>query len=129
MFFKDKFIQTKDFKFDAEERDLSSGHRELLATLTFLEDCKQNKVKFSSPIVYWQTDSKNNFIFLSLGSRKPRIQQDIVTINIFGREPNEVNFIKVKFIAYYLIVLCNVCVCYFVIFILCSYFFFFARLD
>ena len=63
MFFKDKFIQTKDFKFDAEERDLSSGHRELLATLTFLEDCKQNKVKFSSPIVYWQTDSQKNLFF------------------------------------------------------------------
>ena len=27
MFFNDKFIQTKDFKCDAEEQDLSSGHR------------------------------------------------------------------------------------------------------
>ena len=73
VFLKDKFVQTKEFEFDAEERDLSSSHRELLATLKFLEDCKQNRVKFSSSMVYWQTDSKNNFIFLSRGSRKSRI--------------------------------------------------------
>ena len=86
VFLKDKFVQTKEFEFDAEEQDLSSGHRELLATLKFLEDCKQNKVKFSSSIVYWQTDSKNNFIFLSRGSRKSRIQQDVVSIKFLERE-------------------------------------------
>ena len=86
IFYKDSFIRSQEFEFDEEERNLSSGHRELLATLKFLQHCKETKVKFSSSIVYWQTDSKNNFTFLSKGSRKSRIQQDIVKIKFLEME-------------------------------------------
>ena len=88
IFFKDKFVQSQDFELDEKERNVSSGHRELLATLKFLEHCKSQKVKFSSPIIYWQTDSKNTFIFLSKGSRQPSIQQDIVKIKFLEQELN-----------------------------------------
>ena len=88
IFFKDQFIQSQDFEFDEKERNVSSGHRELLATLKFLENCKSQKVTFSSPFIYWQTDSKNNFIFLS---RQPSIQQYIVKIKFLEQELNHTN--------------------------------------
>ncbi len=59
IFLKDKFMQVQEFEFD-EEKTLSSGHRELLATVKFLEHCKKDNVNFKSSIVYWQRDSKNN---------------------------------------------------------------------
>ena len=86
IFHKDKFIQAQEFEFDEEERTLSSGHRELLATVKFLEHCKKENIKFKSSIVYWQTDSKNNFSFLSKGSRKPMIQQDVVKVKFLELE-------------------------------------------
>ena len=61
-------------------------HKELLATLKFMKHCKETKTKFNSSIICWQTDSKNNFSFLSKGSRKPRIQEDIVKIKYLELE-------------------------------------------
>lgn len=86
IFYKDSFIRSREFEFDEEEKTLSSGHRELLATSKFLQHCKETGIKFNSSIVYWQTDSKNNFSFLSKGSRKSRIQQDIVKIKFLEME-------------------------------------------
>ena len=86
VFHKDQFIKVQDFEFDEYETTLSSGHRELLATLKYLEHCKKTKFQFTSPIIYWQTDSKNNFSFLTKGSRKPRIQKDIVKIKFLELE-------------------------------------------
>ena len=82
----DEFVQVCDFEFDDVETDLSSGHRELLAVLKFLQDCKDKRVHFKSTLIYWQTDSKNNFIFLSRGSRKPYIQSDIVSIKFLEKD-------------------------------------------
>jgi len=86
VYHSNEFIQMYDYEFDEVETSLSSGHRELLATLKFLKECKENGTKFSSTIIYWQTDSKNNFIFLSRGSRQPKIQSDVVSIKVLERE-------------------------------------------
>ena len=49
IFFKDQFVQSQDFEFGEEERNMSLGRRELLATLKFLENCKSRKITFSFP--------------------------------------------------------------------------------
>lgn len=82
----DDFTEIHDFEFDDVETTLASGHRELLAVLKYLEECKKCNKSFSSNLVYWQTDSKNNFIFLSRGSRQPRIQKDVVSVKLLERD-------------------------------------------
>ena len=52
VYYCNEFVQTHDYEFDEVENSLSSGHRELLATKKFLEECKENKTKFSSTIIY-----------------------------------------------------------------------------
>jgi hypothetical protein len=60
------------------EKELSSGHRELLTvrrTLEFYEKTKGRKEKATT--IYWLTDSENLTIFLTKGSRKAHIQAEV----------------------------------------------------
>ena len=49
IFSKDQFIQLQEFKFDEEEWNVSSGHREPLATLKFLENANLGKSFYRYP--------------------------------------------------------------------------------
>ena len=80
IYFHDEIIKVLDFEFDEEERNFSSGHRELLSILKTLSAEAENLRGNRHKIVYWQTDSKNAFNFLTKGSRKKRIQKDILQI-------------------------------------------------
>jgi hypothetical protein len=64
-----------------EEKQFSSGHRELLAvkkTLDFYE--RTNATNAHSTNVYWLTDSQNLATFLTKGSSKSPIQKDVLDV-------------------------------------------------
>lgn len=63
------------------EKELSSGHRELLTVKKTLEFYKQNfGPKSELTTVYWLTDSENLTSFIQKGSGKPHIQRDVFEI-------------------------------------------------
>ena len=79
-----------DHEFDNFEKSTSSGHRELLAVIKTLES-EQNSSFFTSlnnRRIYWQTDSKNSFIFMSRGSRVPSIQKDVFKLKTLEKRLN-----------------------------------------
>ena len=79
-----------DHEFDNFEKSTSSGHRELLAVIKTLES-EQNSSFFTNLInrrLYWQTDSKNSFIFMSRGSRVPSIQKDVFKLKTLEKRLN-----------------------------------------
>ena len=77
-----------DSYFDADAKGYSSGHRELMAVKLALET---NETFFSTKaesIVYWATDSQNNFIFLKRGSKKQHIQRTAFEVKCLELEYN-----------------------------------------
>ena len=69
-------------KFSEEEGQLSSGHRELL-TVRHALDHKRAEFEALKPeerTILWLTDSANMVAFLTKGSTKPAIQEEILTI-------------------------------------------------
>ena len=80
------FSYVQEFEFSAAQRELSSGHRELLAIKFTLESDHVKFLKFTHGKVYWQTDSQNVFRFLRRGSRQSVIQSDIVAIKRIEKE-------------------------------------------
>ena len=79
------FLSVREFQFSAEERDMSSGMRELLAVKKMLEEESGQFKKHRGGKVYWQTDSMNSYIFLSRGSRKPSVQEVVADIKLAER--------------------------------------------
>ena len=73
-YLKDKERIFVDFPFNAEEKRLSSGHRELLAVTKMVEHWRATNQMLRKKI-YWFTDSTNVVAFLEKGSSKPGIQQ------------------------------------------------------
>ena len=66
--------------FTNDQKLLSSGFRELLAVITFLQYQKSVNKTFSRPIVYWETDSQLSYFYLHHGSRNAHIQSHIIQI-------------------------------------------------
>ena len=65
-----------------------SGHQALAAVLSTLKS-EMTFLQGLAPVkVYWQTDSRNCFLFLSKGSRQPAIQADIVAIKSIEKSCN-----------------------------------------
>jgi hypothetical protein len=76
-------------KLNDQEKQLSSGHRELLTVLRMLEFYQKTKgTKLSPTTVYWLTDSENLTTFLTKGSGKRKIQQDIFRVLSLARSLN-----------------------------------------
>lgn len=76
-------------KLTAEQRGLSSGHRELLAVRQTLEFYTRSWVTSKQPInIYWLTDSKNLVRFLSKGSGKKQIQAEIFQVMLLCQKLN-----------------------------------------
>lgn len=68
-------------KLSIEEQKLSSGHRELLAVSQTLQNYSKVWEENTEPInLYWLTDSENLVHFLSKGSGKPNIQQEVFKV-------------------------------------------------
>jgi len=80
------FLAVREFEFSEQERTASSGMRELLAVQKMLSEGSEHFKKFKGGSVYWQTDSKNSYIFLSRGSRKPLIQDIVADIKCQERK-------------------------------------------
>ena len=80
------FLAVREFEFSQQERSASSGFRELLAVKKMLQQEPQQFQDFRGGKVFWQTDSKNTYIFLSRGSRKPVIQDAVVEIKDMERQ-------------------------------------------
>ena len=65
-----------------------SGHRALAAVLSTLKS-EMSFLQGQAPVkVYWQTDSRNCFLFLPKGSCQPVIQADIVAIKSIEKSCN-----------------------------------------
>jgi hypothetical protein len=74
------FQFVKEFEFTETESSASSGYRELLAVQKTLESDPGQFAEFSGGVVYWQTDSKNCYSFLSRGSRVTDVQSLVMDI-------------------------------------------------
>ena len=70
----------REFELSEEESSASSGLRELLAVHKTLESDPGQFSEFSGGIVYWQTDSKNCYSYLTKGSRLPAVQKLVMDI-------------------------------------------------
>ena len=67
---------------------IGSSHRALAAVLSTLK-AELAFLKELAPVkVFWQTDSRNCYLFLSKGSRQPAIQADIVAIKRIEKDCN-----------------------------------------
>jgi hypothetical protein len=75
-----QFQLVREFEFSDEESSASSGLRELLAVHKTLESDPGQFKEFSGGIVYWQTDSKNCYSYLTKGSRLPAVQKLVMDI-------------------------------------------------
>ena len=69
------------------EVNTSSGHRECLAVIKTLSD--ENNSHFFKRLpkrrIFWHTDSKNNYIFMTRGSKKPVIQRNVVKLKVLEK--------------------------------------------
>jgi hypothetical protein len=76
-------------KLSPGESLLSSGHRELLTVKYALESQLQNNGPWSSSrTLYWLTDSTNLVAFLTKGSMKKPIQEDVLKVLKLARQLN-----------------------------------------
>jgi hypothetical protein len=82
------FEYIRDFEFDSEQKKCGSGHRELLAVKLALSMDAEQFQKAEATKIYWQTDSKNCFNFLTRGSRRPAIQKEVFSIKRMERKLN-----------------------------------------
>jgi hypothetical protein len=80
------FLAVREFEFSQQERTASSGLRELLAVQKMLRQAPGEFQLFRGGTVYWQTDSKNSYIFLTRGSRQPLVQDVVADIKLLERE-------------------------------------------
>jgi hypothetical protein len=72
-----------------DEKCLSSGHRELLAVSRTLEHYERGgKIKSIATNVYWLTDSQNLTTFLTKGSGKAQIQEEVLRIMVLCKKLN-----------------------------------------
>ena len=81
-----------------QERQLSSGHRELLAvtkTLKYYEETNATNDKTTN--IYWLTDSSNMVSFLTKGSGKNHIQSEVLKIMVLCQR------LKIKIIPIHLL--------------------------
>ena len=78
----DKFTFVHEFKFIKEESNASSGYRELLSVIKFIESYQKDKFT-NQTVIYWLTDSQNLYSFLKKGSRKLYIQKEILKVKKF----------------------------------------------
>jgi len=70
-----------------EERNFSSGHRELLTIKYTLQDRLLNSEdQKGKKCVYWVTDSANLVAFLTKGSSKSAIQKDVIQVLAMTKE-------------------------------------------
>ena len=67
-------------KLTPEEQSFSSGHRELLAVSQTLQNYSRAWKQDEPTNIYWLTDSENLVVFLSKGSGKSHIQQEIFKV-------------------------------------------------
>lgn len=88
IFSKGNIKLVEDYTFSPLEKNFSSSHRELLGLLKTLETNPKFFLSLTNPTLYWQTDSQNAAKFVLKGSRKPKIQQDILKIKILERKYN-----------------------------------------
>ena len=81
-----RFQLVREFELEGCERSASSGFRELLAVHKTLESEKDQFREFAGGVVYWQTDSKNCYSFLTKGSRIPSVQSLVMDIKYCERK-------------------------------------------
>jgi hypothetical protein len=82
------FDYVREFEFDEEQAKGGSGHRELLAIKLSLTLDEHEFSKNVATKIYWQTDSKNCFNFLTRGSRRSAIQKDVLAIKKLEKKLN-----------------------------------------
>ena len=73
---------------DAEERGLSSGHRELLAVTKTLQYYERSGATNKATKIYWVTDSQNMATFLTKGSGKRHIQKEVFRVTMLCKSLN-----------------------------------------
>ncbi len=66
------FEFVKDYEFEQSEQNLGSGHCELLAIKKALSLDAEHFRKTTATKLYWQTDSRNCFKFLTQGSLRQK---------------------------------------------------------
>ena len=82
------FDFVKDYEFSSNEKQYSSGHRELLAVQKVLISNKDYFKNLGPQKIFWQTDSKNCYNFLLKGSRVPAIQTAVFEVKVLEKELN-----------------------------------------
>jgi hypothetical protein len=80
------FQYVLDVEFSPEQASASSGLRELLAVRFALSRDPEQFREFRGGRIYWQTDSRNCYLFLKKGSRIPAIQSEAALIKKMERE-------------------------------------------
>jgi hypothetical protein len=80
------FQTVMDFEFSDKESLASSGFRELLAVQKALQAEPGQFREFKGGTIFWQTDSKNCYSFLSRGSRIPEVQRLVMDIKCRERK-------------------------------------------
>ena len=78
--FHGEIVELQNYEFDSNEQQLSSGHRELLALVSFLQYNISIDRKFQFPIIYWETDSQLCYYFLHHGSKNYNTQQSLIKV-------------------------------------------------
>ena len=81
-----QFQLVREFHFSEEESSASSGYRELLAVHKTLQSDPASFAGHAGGLVFWKTDSKNCYSFLSKGSRLPDVQRLVVDIKCMERK-------------------------------------------
>ena len=77
------FVQEHTFE---DQQSMGSGHREIHTVIQTLNTEKLFLSQLAPAKIFWQTDSRNCYLFLSKGSRNPAIQSDIVTIKSIEKD-------------------------------------------
>ena len=77
------FVQEHTFE---DQQSMGSGHREIRTVIQTLNTEKLFLSQLAPAKIFWQTDSRNCYLFLSKGSRNPAIQSDIVMIKSIERD-------------------------------------------
>jgi hypothetical protein len=80
-----RFQYVCEFELSDTEKKESSGFRELCAVRKALEEDPAQFKEFAGRVIYWQTDSKNCYSFLTKGSRIPKIQELVMDIKLRER--------------------------------------------
>ena len=79
-FYHGDVIELNNYEFSVDEQKFSSGRRELIGLVSFLQYSKSIDRKFKYPLLYWETDSQISYYYLVHGSRKTLIQNIILQV-------------------------------------------------